>query len=418
MNNKRKIINDPVFGFIQIPNELLFDILQHPLVQRLGRIKQLGVSNFVYPGAVHTRLLHSIGAMHLTNEAIQNLRGKDISISESERISTMAAILLHDVGHGPFSHVLENTLVHGISHEEISLLMMQQINHDLTRAEQMTLQGDVERPLDEAIAIFTDSHPRHFLHQLISSQLDIDRMDYLCRDSFFCGVAEGSIASQRLLKMLNVSDDRLVIDHKGIYSVEKFLVARRLMYWQVYLHKTSVAAEQVLIQLLRRAIELAHDGKDIFGTPALRYFLYHDVTREEFGVGSEAMRNYALLDDTDIQSAMKVWSESDDVVLSTLSRAYTNRRLFKSTEVGGPLGEDDLQTLRREYAERFGISEHEAEYFFCEHTISGNTYSAADDQIDILYPDGTIRNIADASDMWSMAALTQKVKRYYLYYYQ
>jgi len=418
--NKRKIINDPVFGFIQIPNELLFDVLQHPLVQRLGRIKQLGVSNFVYPGAVHTRLLHSIGAMHLTGEAIQNLRNKDIAISESERISVMAAILLHDVGHGPFSHVLENTLVHGISHEEISLLMMEQINRDLTRGAQMTLQGEVERPLDEAIAIFKDEHPRHFLHQLISSQLDMDRMDYLCRDSFFCGVTEGSIASQRLLKMLNVSDDRLVIDHKGIYSVEKFLVARRLMYWQVYLHKTSVAAEQVLIQVLNRAKDLARQGADVFGTPALRYFLYNDVTREDFFPAnrSEALAMYAKLDDTDIQSAMKVWSEYDDVVLSTLSRAYTNRRLFKSTEVDGPLGEADLQTLRREYADRFGISEHEAEYFFCEHTISSNTYSSADDQIDILYPDGTIRNIADASDMWSMAALTQKVKRYYLYYYQ
>ena len=417
MNNNRKIINDPVFGFIQIPNELLFDVLQHPYVQRLGRIKQLGVSNFVYPGAVHTRLLHSVGAMHLVGEAVHCLREKGVAISEQERTSVMAAILLHDVGHGPFSHVLENTLVEGISHEEISLLMMEQINRDLTRNEQMNLQGEVERPLDETLAIFTDRYPRHFLHQLISSQLDMDRMDYLCRDSFFCGVTEGSIASQRLLKMLNVSDDRLVIDHKGIYSVEKFLVARRLMYWQVYLHKTSVAAEQVLISLLRRAKELAMAGKDVFGTPALRYFLYHRVTKDDFVLGSEALKMYALLDDTDIQSAMKVWMESDDLVLSTLAAAYTNRQLFKSEAIDEPLDEADLSLLRQRYMERFGVSAHEAEYFFSEHTITGNTYSAVDDQIDILYPDGTIRDIADASDMWSMAALTQKIKRNYLYYY-
>ena len=242
----------------------------------------------------------------------------------------MAAILLHDVGHGPFSHVLENTLVDGISHEDISLLMMQQINHDLTGSMQMTLQGEVERPLDEAIAIFKDEYPRHFLHQLISSQLDVDRMDYLCRDSFFCGVTEGSIASQRILKMLNVASDRLVLDAKGIYSVEKFIVARRLMYWQVYLHKTSVAAEQMLIHILRRAKTLAMQGHEIFGTPALRYFLYNQVTREDFHLGSEALRQYALLDDTDIHSAMKVWEQSSDVILSTLSQAYSNRQLFKS----------------------------------------------------------------------------------------
>lgn len=418
MPSKHKIINDPVFGFIQIPNDILFDILQHPFVQRLGRIKQLGVSNFVYPGAVHTRLMHSIGAMHLMKEAIQNLREKGISISERECTSAMAAILLHDVGHGPFSHVLENTLVHGVSHEEISLLMMEQINQDLSREAQMNLEGEIERPLDEMLAIFKDEYHRHFLHQLISSQLDVDRMDYLSRDSFFCGVTEGSIASQRILKMLNVKDDRLVIDNKGIYSAEKFLVARRLMYWQVYLHKTSVAAEQLLIQLLKRAKELAAQGKDVFGTPALRYFLYNHITKEEFALNSEALRMYALLDDTDIQSAMKVWMLSDDVILSTLSAAYTNRNLFKGKEVDGPLTNEETAALRKQYAERFGISEKEADYFFSEHVIASNTYSAKDDQIDILYPDGTVRNIADASDMWNLQELTQKVKRHYIYYYK
>ena len=419
MSNKRKIINDPVHGFIRIPTDTLFDILSHPYVQRLGRIKQLGVSNFVYPGAVHTRLIHSIGAMHLCMEAIHNLREKGIDISDNERESVMAAMLLHDVGHGPFSHVLENTLVSGVTHEEISLLMMEQINHDLTDSQQLNLQGEIEGRLDEALAIFKDEYPRHFLHQLISSQLDMDRMDYLCRDSFFCGVTEGSIASERLLKMLNVSNDRLVIDHKGIYSVEKFLVARRLMYWQVYLHKTSVAAEQVLIQLLRRAKELAMQGVEIFGSPALRYFLYNEVTRDAFYPGSQAMQMYALLDDTDIQSAMKVWMSHKDTVLSTLATAYTNRRLFKALEVkvtGYRLRVTD--ELRRRYMEQFGISAHEAEFLFSLHTSSSKAYSAADDQIDILYPDGTIRNIADASDMWSMAALTHKVERNYIYYYK
>ena len=256
MANKRKIINDPVFGFLNIPNELVFDVMQHPYVQRLGRIRQLGLSNFVYPGAMHSRFLHSLGAMHLMQEGIASLRKKGVEISDSESTAAQIAILLHDIGHGPFSHVLEHTLVEGITHEEISLLMMEQINRDLTAPNQQRTI-DNRGVLDEAIAIFRDHYRRHFLHQLISSQLDVDRMDYLCRDSFFTGVQEGRVASERLLKMLNVVDDRLVIEQKGIYSVEKFLVARRLMYWQVYLHKTSVAAEQLLIAVLSRAKELA-----------------------------------------------------------------------------------------------------------------------------------------------------------------
>ncbi|MCQ2335446.1 MAG: HD domain-containing protein [Paludibacteraceae bacterium] len=418
--NKHKIINDPVFGFVRIPDDLLFDILEHPYVQRLSRIKQLGVSNMVYPGAMHTRLMHSIGAMHLMYEAVKNLREKGVDISYSEQTALMAAILLHDVGHGPFSHVLENTLVDGVCHEDISLLMMERINRDLaqTQALNLTLTGDVDRPLDEAIAIFKDEYPRHFLHQLISSQLDVDRMDYLCRDSFFCGVTEGQIASQRILKMLNVADDRLVIDQKGIYSVEKFIVARRLMYWQVYLHKTSVAAEQMLIHVLRRAKELAGQGQDLFGSPALRYFLYHHVTAQDFTADSEAMKWYALLDDSDIHSALKVWQMHDDKVLSLLSEAYTNRHLFKGKLIEQPLTEQEKQHYRQEYAHRFGISEKDADYFFTEHVIQSNTYSAKDDSIDILYADGTTRNIADASDMWNLADITKKVKRNYFYYYK
>lgn len=418
MSNKRKIINDPVFGFIQIPSAEVYEVLEHPFVQRLTRIKQLGVSHFVFPGATHTRFLHSIGAMHLMEEAIRNLRDKGIAISDREATSAEIAILLHDVGHGPFSHVLENTLVHGITHEEISLLMMEQINRDVARSGQMSIYGEIDRPLDEAIAIFKDEYPRHFLHQLISSQLDVDRMDYLCRDSHFCGVTEGTIPASRLLKMLHVADDRLVVERKGIYSVEEFLVARRLMYWQVYLHKTSVSAEQVLIKILERAKYLAGQGVDLFAPPALHYFLYHHVTREDFTFGSEAFRLYARLDDTDIQSAVKVWMLHEDSVLSRLSEAFVNRHLFKARLL---TPEDDTEDCVARLTQRLtatlGLSPDEAHYFYSLHDIKSKTYSQEDDSIDILYPDGTIRNIADASDMWNLKTLTKQVKHQYLYYY-
>ena len=350
VTNKHKIINDPVFGFLNIPNDLLFDILQHPLVQRLIRIRQLGLSYLVYPGAMHSRFSHSLGAMHLMSEAIASLRGKGVEISESEATGALVAILLHDVGHGPFSHVLEHTLVEGITHEDISLLMMEQINQELAeRNKQLSLcdaQTDdglsvcAQRPLDEAIAIFKDEYPRHFLHQLISSQLDVDRMDYLCRDSFFTGVQEGRVASERLLKMLNVVNDRLVVEVKGIYSVEKFLVARRLMYWQVYLHKTSVAAEQHLIKILARAKELAQRGDELFCSPALHYFLYNHVTADNF-----SLTQYALLDDTDVLSAIKVWMSADDKVLAALSRAFINRQLFRGRLIDKPLTEEEKDDL-------------------------------------------------------------------------
>lgn len=413
VSNKRKIINDPVFGFLTIPSDLLYDVLQHPYVQRLNRIRQLGLSYLVYPGAMHSRFLHSLGAMHLMSEGIASLRGKGVEISDGETTGALAAILLHDIGHGPFSHVLEHTLVEGITHEEISLLMMEQINIDLSRNSEQQLWQ--QRPLDEAIAIFKDRYPRHFLHQLISSQLDVDRMDYLCRDSFFTGVQEGRVASERLLKMLNVVDDRLVVEIKGIYSVEKFLVARRLMYWQVYLHKTSVAAEQHLIKILARAKELALSGKELFCSPALHYFLYHRVMAADFALGSETMQRYALLDDTDVLSAIKVWMNSDDVVLRELSTAFTNRQLFRGRLLTEPLTEQEQQILRRHYANSFGISEVEAEYFFVEHISTSNTYSEKDDSIDILYRDGTVRDIASASEILDLQSLTRKPKKLYLF---
>lgn len=405
LSNKKKIINDPVFGFISVPNEFLFDLLQHTYVQRLNRIRQLGLSYYVYPGATHTRFLHSLGAMHLMQEAIGVLRQKNILISHEEANAAMAAILLHDIGHGPFSHVLEHTLVSGISHEDISLLMMQHINAEMNGA------------LDDAIRIFKNEYPKHFLHQLVSSQLDVDRLDYLCRDSFFCGVNEGTVASARILKMLNVRDDKLVVDAKGIYSIEKFLVARRLMYWQVYLHKTSVAAEQLLIRILQRAKHLAMHGADLFASPALRYFLYHEITREHFLASEKALNNYALLDDSDILSAIKVWAETDDKVLSLLCNSFMNRRLFKVKMTDEPLTETERRELSLQYQDAFSLTEEEAAYFFSEHSSVTNTYSPKDDNIGILFGDGKIKDIAEASDMLNLQVLTKRVEKHYLFYY-
>lgn len=418
MPNKRKIINDPVFGFLNIPNELVYDVLQHPYVQRLGRIRQLGLSNVVYPGAMHTRFSHSLGAMHLMQEGIMSLRQKGVEISENEATAAEIAILLHDIGHGPFSHVLEHTLVEGITHEEISLLMMEQINRDLEDKSQSNLFQT--GPLDEAIAIFKDEYKRHFLHQLISSQLDVDRMDYLCRDSFFTGVQEGRVASERLLKMLNVVDDKLVVEVKGIYSVEKFLVARRLMYWQVYLHKTSVAAELLLIAVLSRAKELAmlQPQVTLFASPALHYFLYNRITEKDFYVGSEAMHQYALLDDSDVISAIKAWMSSDDKVLRLLSEAFINRRLYKGRLLAEPLSDEEKKMLTEYYVQTLGIEPQNAHYFFVEHVSTNSTYSEKDDSIDILYQDGTVKDIASASEILDLKSLTRKPRKQYLFQFR
>ena len=411
MANKRKIINDPVFGFLSIPNELIYDVLQHPYVQRLSRIRQLGLSYLVYPGAMHSRFGHSLGAMHLMHEAIVSLRMKGVEITDEEATSAMIAILLHDIGHGPFSHVLEHTIVHGVTHEDISLLMMERINLDL------------HGQLDMAIAIFKNEYPKHSLHQLISSQLDVDRMDYLCRDSFFTGVQEGRVASERLLKMLDVRNDKLVVQVKGIYSVEKFLVARRLMYWQVYLHKTSVAGEQHLIKILSRAKEIARNGQkplsqELFCSPALRYFLYQDVTFDMFSPTSEALEQYALLDDNDVLCAIKAWISSSDKVLSALSKAFINRQLFRGELIDKPLTDEQKKALNEEFAAALGVSEADAEYMWSEHVSTSNTYSEKADTIDILYNDGTVRDISEASEILDLAALTRKPTKRYLFKYR
>lgn len=403
--NKRKIINDPVFGFINVPNDFLYDIIQHPYFQRLNRIRQLGLSSFVYPGAQHTRMLHSLGAMHLMGEAIHQLReaGQEINAHEAEAVR--ACILLHDIGHGPFSHTLENSIVRDIAHEQISLWMMQRMNDEF--GGKLTL----------ALDIFTNNYHKHFLHQLVSSQLDMDRLDYLSRDSFYCGVSEGIIGAARIIKMLNVHNDKLVVEAKGIYSIEKFLVARRLMYWQVYLHKTSIAAEIMLISILRRAKELALKGEVLFGPPSLLYFLSGDITLNHFESSPETLDHFAQLDDSDILSAVKVWSSHPDKVLSTLCHDFSNRKLFK-VEI---LTEKEKgETLRKQYLEEykhhFNISEQEAGYFLGVETVSTDTYSPKDDTIDILLKDGTVKDIAEASDMLNIQVLTKKVEKHFFCY--
>ena len=401
---ERKIINDPVFGFIHIPKGLLYDIVCHPVFQRLTRIKQLGLSSAVYPGAQHTRFQHSLGAFHLMSEAITSLTTKGNFIFDSEAEAVQAAILLHDVGHGPFSHVLEDTIVTGISHEEISLMLMERMNKELKG--QLTL----------AIQIFKDEYPKRFLHQLVSGQLDMDRLDYLRRDSFYTGVTEGNIGSARIIKMLNVKDDHLVVESKGIYSIENFLTSRRLMYWQVYLHKTSVACEKMLISTLLRAKELASQGVELFASPALRFFLYHPVDRDEFYNNPFCLENFVQLDDNDIWTALKVWSTHDDKVLSTLSKGLIDRHLFKVEVSSSPLTKSQKDKLLGQIAQHLQISRKEAGYFLRTSTIENNMYKKEDDSIEIIFGDGSTKNIADASDMLNISLLSRKVKKHYTCY--
>ena len=404
MPYERKIINDPVFGFINIPKGFLYDIVRHPLLQRLTRIKQVGLSSVVYPGAQHTRFQHSLGAFYLMSEAITQLTSKGNFIFDSEAEAVQAAILLHDIGHGPFSHVLEDTIVQGVSHEEISLMLMERMNKEMNG--QLSL----------AIQIFKDEYPKRFLHQLVSGQLDMDRLDYLRRDSFYTGVTEGNIGSARIIKMLDVADDRLVIESKGIYSIENFLTARRLMYWQVYLHKTSVAYERMLISTLLRAKELASQGVELFASPALHFFLYNDINHTEFHNNPDCLENFIQLDDNDIWTALKVWSNHPDKVLSTLSLGMINRNIFKVENSAEPIGEDRIKELTLQISQQLGITLSEANYFVSTPSIEKNMYDPADDSIDIIYKDGTIKNIAEASDMLNISLLSKKVKKYYLCY--
>ena len=404
MSNERKIINDPVFGFINIPKGLIFDLVKHPLLQRLTRIKQVGLSSVVYPGAQHTRFQHSLGAFYLMQEAIQQLAAKGNFIFDSEAEAVKAAILLHDIGHGPFSHVLEHSIVRGISHEEISLMLMERINKEMNG--RLTL----------AIQIFKDEYPKRFLHQLVSGQLDMDRLDYLRRDSYYTGVIEGNIGSARIIKMLDVRDDHLVVEAKGIYSIENFLTSRRLMYWQVYLHKTSVAYEKMLVSALLRAKELALRGEKLFASPALHFFLYHDIDRQEFVSNPTCLEQFIQLDDNDIWTSLKVWCSHEDRVLRTLSRGMVDRLIFKVEVSNEPFDTERIESIKKDVSQRIGISLKEADYLVMTSRIERNMYNPADDSIDILYNDGAIRGVAEASDMLNISLLSKKVKKYYMCY--
>ena len=412
--NEYKVINDPVFGFIKVPRGLLLNIVKHRLFQRLSRIKQLGMASVVYPGAQHTRFQHSLGAFHLMSEAILSLSQKGIFIFDSEAEALKAAILLHDVGHGPFSHVLEHTLIRDISHEEISIMMMEEINHEMNGA------------LNLAIKIFKDDYSKRFLHQLISSQLDMDRLDYLRRDSFFTGVTEGNIGSARIIKMLNVVDDRLVVEQKGIYSIENYLTTRRLMYWQVYLHKTTVAYEKTLVNLLRRAKYLAHKGEEVFATPALRFFLYNDVDASRFESDPQALANYELLDDNDIWASVKTWMSHTDRVLSILAKNLAERRIFRVEVREEPFADNEVSTLQQQLADAFHVSFEDAAYLISVNTIQKDMYDPSDDQIDILFKgknddegndtNYVVKDIANASELFNISLLSKKIRKYYLCY--
>lgn len=362
------------------------------------------MASVVYPGAQHTRFLHSIGAFHLMSEAVLSLEQKGVFIFDSEAEAVEAAILMHDIGHAPFSHVLENTLIHGITHEEISLMMMQRINDEM--------HGE----LNLAIKIFKDEYAKRFLHQLISSQLDVDRLDYLRRDSFFTGVTEGNIGSARIIKMLNVVDDALAVESKAIYSIENYLTSRRLMYWSVYLHKTVVAYEKTLINTLRRAEYLAKQGWEVFASPALRYFLYNDIDARWFDEHPETLDWYSQLDDSDIWSALKVWAQSEDKILSTLANDVINRHIFKVEVHDKPIEEEKLNDVKKLIAEKADIAEEDVGYFMSVSTVQKDMYDINDDHISILYKDGTIKDIADASELLNVDLLSRKIRKYYLCY--
>ena len=370
-----KIINDPVFGFIKIPKGLLMDIVNHPLMQRLTRINQLGLASVVYPSARHTRFQHSIGAYHLMSGAILSLQQKGCFIFDSEAEAAGAAILMHDIGHAPFSHVLEHTLISGISHEEISMMMMEVINRDL--GGQLTL----------AIKLFKDDYPKHFLHQLISSQLDMDRLDYLRRDCFFTGVTEGNIGSDRIIKMLNVANDELVVEHKGLFSIENYLTSRRLMYWQVYLHKTAVASERILVSALLRAKHLCAMGQNVFASPALAYFLKNNVNAQWFATHNECLGMYSQLDDSDIWCALKVWAQHDDKILATLAQCMIERKVWKTEVIDTPPAADHIDRLRASLADALGINICDTHYFYDVVTIEKDMYDIGNDSITIIYKD-------------------------------
>ena len=402
--NKKKIINDPVYGFITIPSELIYDLIQHPYVQRLRYIKQLGMTHLVYPGALHTRFHHALGAMHLMSLAVETIKSKGQAVSYEEEEAVMIAILLHDIGHGPFSHALEHTIVDGVSHEHITALLMNNLNNEF------------EGKLSLALEIFNNRYAKTFLHQLVSGQLDIDRLDYLNRDSFFTGVSEGVISFDRIIKMLDVNDDLLVVEEKGIYSIEKFLIARRLMYWQVYLHKTVIAAEQMLVKILERAKVLSTEGRKLFATPCFSYFLNNSISREEFKNDPKNLERFTKLDDNDIFTSIKVWTDDEDLILSTLCKHLISRNLYKVEMSNEPPSMEWINELSERVTDKFEVSDDDTSYFVFTDTIKNNAYNFGDGSINILMKNGSIQDITKASDNSNLEALAKTVKKYILCY--
>ncbi|MBI4931559.1 MAG: HD domain-containing protein [Bacteroidetes bacterium] len=415
---KQIIFNDPIYGFITVPDSLILQIINHPYFLRLQRIRQLGLTSLVYPGALHTRFQHAMGAMHLTMKAVETLRSKEIDITEDEERGVLIAVLLHDIGHGPFSHALEHSIVDDISHEDISELFLEKLDKEF------------KGQLSLARKIFSGSYKKKFLHQLVSGQLDMDRLDYLNRDSFFTGVSEGVISSDRIIKMLNVMDDELVVDAKGIYSVEKFIIARRLMYWQVYLHKTVLSAEFLLVKILQRAKEIAGNQLSVIGkrsnaktknrlpitdyrlfcTPALETFLYSSIGKQNI---LSHLDDFALLDDSDIFVCVKAWMKSDDFILSTLCTNLVNRKLYKVIMQNDSFDEKVVDDLKKKVQKKYKLSATEADYLVFSQAVSNDAYRPDKIRINILYKDGKIADIAQASDQAYLAGL-KTVKKYFL----
>ncbi|MDA7768113.1 HD domain-containing protein [Flavobacteriales bacterium] len=401
MSKSSKIINDPLYGFISLKGGIILNLIEHPYFQRLRRISQLGLTNMVYPGANHTRFHHALGAMHLMEKAIQVLKFKGVEISDEEAEATKIAILLHDMGHGPFSHALENSIAENISHEELSLIFMEKLN--------LEFNGK----LSLAISIFKNQYPKTFLHQLVSSQLDMDRLDYLNRDSFYSGVQEGIIGAERIINMLNVFEGNIVVESKGIYSVEKFLIARRLMYWQVYFHKTVVCAEQILIKVLQRAKELSRNNIDLFSSSSLKIFLNKKITTTDLTNNAAAFESFTKLDDYDIYSALKEWQYHPDKILSLLSKSIVNRTLFEVMLKDKPLNNSKLLNLRKNISEKYSLDEVEINYLFISGEITNSTYMLNDSEINILYKDKRVADLISSADKSTISALTKNVKKYF-----
>ena len=399
---KLKILNDPIYGFITIPSKLVFDLMEHKYFQRLRRISQMGFSYIVYPGAHHTRFHHALGAMFLMQKAVQVLYSKGVELSKKEEEALYIAILLHDIGHGPFSHAMEKSIVENVSHEQISLLFMEDLNRKFNN--ELTL----------AIQIFKDEYPRKFLHQLVSGQLDMDRLDYLKRDSFYTGVPEGTVNAQRLIAMLNVKGDNLVVEEKGIYSVENFLVARRLMYWQVYLHKTGIVAEQLLVRVLKRAKQLSANGIELPASKSLAFFLKNHISLDDFS--DEVLNTFSKLDDNDILSGMKAWVSNDDFVLKNLSKMLLNRDLLKIKVKSKPFSARTVKEKRAKVMDSFGLSEEEAAFFVFTGKLENQAYSMEKDTINLLKKNGKVIEVAKASDQLNLEALSKSVVKHYICY--